>query len=376
MILTSLVILVFSGLITTQNFVDGQSFNKKFCISKIPPTESPIVKNKMRKDCEDQESRFSYNEHMKENQNSKKTEKSKLNIIESVKPNVDTNPNKKSNFETKITVTINPKSLKDFQIPSADEKILLEKYRVLNSGTDVIVLVEFDKNPDYNRVKLTIKGEFKNSVQDRMELRQDVPKSGWTVFKINSDVFIPKQEYSFTASIDYPGVEYMDKKFSSSVKAIPVSNNQKYPEWISKSSTNQSKSTDDTNKIPNLNIPNDSTLLEKFSDDRVSFVAYFQQEQNYYVLNIDGKYSKSFLADKSYIDGKRFVLIIPLKIKKGNQNIDFGMTKNSDGSFKFSQKFDNDFKKRFASNPNDQFEVIIWPHIGDKWEKRLKPFTV
>jgi len=197
----SLVITLTISIIIPINHSFAEKFDKNECISKIPKNISSVIANKMKMDCKRKEISISMDESLRKN-----TLTAKSTIQESpTNPTKEPKPNEKT--MTTYSITVFPTLKKIYEADPRTE-----------TSVDVIV-----GGYDGSMLQLTVEGKFKHYPKTtQMYFQRWANHDGWARFLIKNDIFFEDREYTFIVT---------DGKSYATIKAIPLIDNTKNPDW-------------------------------------------------------------------------------------------------------------------------------------------------
>ena len=197
----SLVITLTISIIIPINHSFAEKFDKNECISKIPKNASSVIANKMKMDCKRKEISISMDESLRKN-----TLTAKSTIRESpTNPTKEPKPNEKT--MTTYSITVFPTLKKIYEADPRTE-----------TSVDVIV-----GGYDGSMLQLTVEGKFKHYPKTtQMYFQRWANHDGWARFLIKNDIFFEDREYTFIVT---------DGKSYATIKAIPLIDNTKNPDW-------------------------------------------------------------------------------------------------------------------------------------------------
>ena len=171
------------------------------CIAKIPKNVSSVVANKMKMDCKRKEISISMDESVRKN-----TLTAKSTIQESP-PNPTKEPKPNEKTMTTYSITVFPTLKKIYEADPRTE-----------TSVDVIV-----GGYDGSMLQLTVEGKFKHYPKTtQMYFQRWANHDGWARFLIKNDIFFEDREYTFIVT---------DGKSYATIKAIPLIDNTKNPDW-------------------------------------------------------------------------------------------------------------------------------------------------
>ena len=221
----SLVITLTISIIIPINHSFAEKFDKNECISKIPKNASSVIANKMKMDCKRKEISISMDESVRKN-----TLTAKSTIQESPpNPTKEPKPNEK-------TMTLLPTTIQDEHLstkePKPNEKTMttysitvfptLKKIYEADPRTETSVDVIVG-GYDGSMLQLTVEGKFKHYPKTtQMYFQRWANHDGWARFLIKNDIFFEDREYTFIVT---------DGKSYATIKAIPLIDNTKNPDW-------------------------------------------------------------------------------------------------------------------------------------------------
>jgi len=197
----SLVITLTISIIIPINHSFAEKFDKNECISKIPKNASSVIANKMKMDCKRKEISISMDESVRKN-----TLTAKSTIQESP-PNPTKEPKPNEKTMTTYSITVFPTLKKIYEADPRTE-----------TSVDVIV-----GGYDGSMLQLTVEGKFKHYPKTtQMYFQRWANHDGWARFLIKNDIFFEDREYTFIVT---------DGKSYATIKAIPLIDNTKNPDW-------------------------------------------------------------------------------------------------------------------------------------------------
>ena len=197
----SLVITLTISIIIPINHSFAEKFDKNECISKIPKNVSSVVANKMKMDCKRKEISISMDESVRKN-----TLTAKSTIQESP-PNPTKEPKPNEKTMTTYSITVFPTLKKIYEADPRTE-----------TSVDVIV-----GGYDGSMLQLTVEGKFEHYPKTtQMYFQRWANHDGWARFLIKNDIFFEDREYTFIVT---------DGKSYATIKAIPLIDNTKNPDW-------------------------------------------------------------------------------------------------------------------------------------------------
>jgi hypothetical protein len=181
----SLVITLTISIIIPINHSFAEKFDKNECISKIPKNASSVIANKMK---------------MENTLTAKST-------IQESPPNPTKEPKPNEKTMTTYSITVFPTLKKIYEADPRTE-----------TSVDVIV-----GGYDGSMLQLTVEGKFKHYPKTtQMYFQRWANHDGWARFLIKNDIFFEDREYTFIVT---------DGKSYATIKAIPLIDNTKNPDW-------------------------------------------------------------------------------------------------------------------------------------------------